>query len=278
MAQGEKISAVGALLRRVDRDRYVTALFAPPERREALLALYAFNYEAARVREMVSEPLLGSIRLQWWRDAIEVIAAGGKLPQHEVGVPLGIAMRDFNLAPARFERLLAAREADLATEPPATLQALEQYAAATGGELAVLALEILGASEAAQAGQHVGTGYALAGLLRAAAFHAGAGRSFIPAELDPGRSALNLKPTPELAHAARAIADVARRHLEKARALKHQVPRAAMPALLIAALAQHWLTILEKSGYDLFAPSVATPDAWRGWRLWRAARGSSYWR
>lgn len=278
MAQGEKISAVGALLRRVDRDRYVTALFAAPDRREALLALYAFNYEVARVREMVSEPLLGSIRLQWWRDAMEAIAAGGKPPQHEVAVPLGIAMRDFNLAPAPFERLLAVREADLATEPPATLHDLEQYAAATGGELAVLALDILGAGEAAQAGRHVGTGYALAGLLRAAAFHARAGRSFIPAELDPGRSALNLKPTPELTGAARSIANAARAHLEKARALKHQVPRAAMPALLIAALAEHWVRLLEKSGYDLFALSLARPDPWRGWRLWRAAHGSRYWR
>src|ERR1041385_2992054 len=61
-------SPLAALCRRHDRDRYQTALFAPADRREALFALYAFNYEIARVREIVSEPMLGQIRLQWWRE------------------------------------------------------------------------------------------------------------------------------------------------------------------------------------------------------------------
>jgi phytoene synthase len=61
------LSAVAELVRRHDRDRYMTALFAPAARREALFALYAFNYEIARVREAVTQPTLGQIRLQWWR-------------------------------------------------------------------------------------------------------------------------------------------------------------------------------------------------------------------
>ncbi|HTV90379.1 MAG TPA: squalene/phytoene synthase family protein, partial [Stellaceae bacterium] len=65
------LSTVAALVRRHDRDRYQTALLAPAEKREALFALYAFNYEIARVRETVREPMLGQIRLQWWREAID---------------------------------------------------------------------------------------------------------------------------------------------------------------------------------------------------------------
>jgi len=41
------------MVRRVDPDRYLTALFAPPARREALFTLYAFNHELARAREVV---------------------------------------------------------------------------------------------------------------------------------------------------------------------------------------------------------------------------------
>ena len=67
----QEYSYCGALLRRHDADRYLTALFAPGERREALFALYAFNLEIARMREAVSEPMMGLIRLQWWRDALE---------------------------------------------------------------------------------------------------------------------------------------------------------------------------------------------------------------
>ena len=70
------LSPLAALVRRHDRDRFQTALFAPAARREALFALYAFNYEIARVRESVREPMLGQIRLQWWREAIDAAFAG----------------------------------------------------------------------------------------------------------------------------------------------------------------------------------------------------------
>ena len=59
-----------ALVRAADRERFLTALFAPADRRNALFALYAFNIEIARVREAVREPLAGEIRLQWWSDAL----------------------------------------------------------------------------------------------------------------------------------------------------------------------------------------------------------------
>jgi phytoene/squalene synthetase len=57
-------------VRRFDRDRYLTALFATPSARADLMALYAFNLEVAKTREMVREPMMGLMRLQWWRDCI----------------------------------------------------------------------------------------------------------------------------------------------------------------------------------------------------------------
>ena len=71
MAESQNLSPLARLVRRHDRDRFLTALFAPAERREDLLALYAFNYEIAKTREVVSEPVLGQIRLQWWRETID---------------------------------------------------------------------------------------------------------------------------------------------------------------------------------------------------------------
>ena len=60
------LRAAGA--RRPTRIGFSPTLFAPAEHRGALFALYAFNLEVARVREVVREPLAGEIRLQWWRD------------------------------------------------------------------------------------------------------------------------------------------------------------------------------------------------------------------
>src|SRR5476651_2510786 len=58
------------LVRKADRDRFLAALFAPAEQRNALAALYAFNVEITRVRELAREPLPGEIRLQWWSEAL----------------------------------------------------------------------------------------------------------------------------------------------------------------------------------------------------------------
>ena len=79
--------AIAALVRRHDPDRFLTALFAPPDRRDALLTLYALNHELARAREVVSEPPLALIRLQWWREVVE-----GAPRRHEVASPLSAAI------------------------------------------------------------------------------------------------------------------------------------------------------------------------------------------
>ena len=57
-------------MREADRDRYLASLFAPAGPRDALFALYAFNVEIARVRELAREPMPGEIRLQWWREVL----------------------------------------------------------------------------------------------------------------------------------------------------------------------------------------------------------------
>jgi len=58
------------LLRAGDKDRWLASLFAPADRRPHLHALYAFNLEIARVRELAREAMAGEIRLQWWREVL----------------------------------------------------------------------------------------------------------------------------------------------------------------------------------------------------------------
>src|SRR5215472_11726653 len=115
------LSAAAALVRQHDRDRFQTALFAPRDKREALFALYAFNYEIARIRETVHEPMLGQIRLQWWREAIDAAYGDASPRRHEVVEPLTAAIRAHSLNRAHFDRLIDARERDLNEAPPETL-------------------------------------------------------------------------------------------------------------------------------------------------------------
>ncbi|HZB93823.1 MAG TPA: phytoene/squalene synthase family protein, partial [Stellaceae bacterium] len=246
---------LGRMLRRHDHDRFLTTLFAPADARPALLALYAFNFEVAKTREVVSEPMLGRIRLQWWRDSLDEIYAGAAPRRHEVIEPLAAAIRERALTRSHFAMLIDARERDLDDAPPESLEALEGYAEASSAPLVLLALEALGQSGAAAeaAGRAVGTGYALTGLLRAVPVHARAKRLYLPralaeaAGLDIDRGLFELRPSPALSRVVERVAARATSHLDKARALAPQVPRAALPALLPAVLARADLARLKRA-------------------------------
>jgi phytoene synthase len=237
-------------VRRFDHDRYLTCMFAPAARRGDLFALYAFNLEIAKTAEMVSEAAL---------------------------MALAAAVRRCGLEREPFERLIEARALDLAGTAPATLAALEAYAEDTSAGLMHLALQVLDArgAEAAAAGRHVGIAWGLTGLLRAVPFHAAAKRLYLPRELtaaaglEPG-DLFELRSGPALCRVSEQMAGRAREHLAAARALKAQVPKRALPVLLLARLASQALASLEKAGYDPFDPSVQAPHPGRVWRLWWA--------
>jgi phytoene synthase len=276
------VPTLAAELRRHDRDRYQTALFAAGERRDALFALYAFNYEVARIREYVREPMLGLIRLQWWRDALDEIYAGKQPRRHEVATPLGAAIAAHHLSKSHFTALLDARTLDMAEAPPESLAALEDYAAATAGALNLLALEVLGVGDAraAEAARAAGIAYALAGLLAAAPFHARRRRVYLPPELtnrhgvDLERSLFALKSSPALADVARDIAAHARHHLDEARRQRGAIPRAAMPVLLQSVLAERRLKQLDAADHNLYDPRLAAEDTLQSLRLvWASLRG-----
>jgi len=276
-ATAGRVSPLAALVHRHDRDRYQTALFAPADRREALFALYAFNYEIARVREIITQPMLGQIRLQWWREIIDAAFAGAPPRQHEIAEPLAAVIGGHRLTRAHFDRIIDTRERDLADEPPATLAALEDYAEGTAATLLYLALEVIGVTDPAAHGsaREVGIGYALAGLLRAKPFHARAGRCYIPADLAE-RAGLDLqdyvalRDTPALRAAAKEIANAAAGHLQAARRNRREVPRKALAALLPAVITDRFLARLKQAHYNPFAPELTAPDPLQSWRLFAA--------
>ena len=76
MTEQSGLSGIAAFARRHDPDRFLCAIFAPAERREALFTLIAYNHELARAREAAKTPLLALMRLQWWRDVVDDAAAG----------------------------------------------------------------------------------------------------------------------------------------------------------------------------------------------------------
>ena len=279
MASRETLSASARAVRQQDRDRFTTVLFAPADRREALFDLYAFNLEIARVRELVREPMLGRIRLQWWRDSLDKVYAGA-----DGGSPLARSLGEVivrhSLARAEFESLLSARELDMDDEPPADLPALEAYAEGSSATLTRLALTVLGGEGAGAmaAARHVGIAWALTGLLRAVPFHAAQRRLYLPRDLlDRHGVDINQvlagKGGEGLALVAGAVAAEARRHLAEARSLRRSVPKPALPALLTAPLAEGYLAGLAKAGCNLFDGNWSAPRPRPLGLVWAMATG-----
>lgn len=227
-------------VRRHDPDRFLTALFAPSDRRGALLALYAFNHELARAREAVSEPALAMIRLQWWREVVE-----GTEKRHEVATPLTAAIRAGALARHDLLDLIDAREIEAEAAIP-TLQAWRDYIGGTAGGLAVAAARLLGAPEPERL-RPLGAAYGVAGLLRSVPAQARQGRCLLPEDMlaEQGLSPDAVVGRPDAA----ALAPVQARLLAEGRAWLNQgrglnLPRAAIAAALPAILARRDLTRL----------------------------------
>jgi phytoene synthase len=270
-----------ALVRAADKDRFLASLFAPAEHRGALHALYAFNVEIARVREVVREPLAGEIRLQWWTDVLRG-AGRGEVDAHPVAAGLLAAMARYSLPVEPLEALIAARRFDLYDEPMRTLAELEGYAAGASSGLIALAAQILSSGREPDIdalARHAGLAHAMAGLLKAFAIHAARGQLFVPLEVLDRHGAdrqdvASGQATPELRAALAELRLCARRHLAAARDLIATAPSAVMPALLPVALAGPTLARMERRDYDPFAP-IEIAQWRRQWLIWRAARRPS---
>ena len=240
---------LGASVRAADPDRYFSALFAPAPLRPLLFALYAFNHEVARVAETVREPMLGAIRLEWWRETVEG-AANGAPRNHDVARGLAALFATGRVALGDFESLIAARSFDSSAGHFADFAALETYLDATGGGLMRLAIRILGgnpdlAKEAALA-------YGLTGLLRSLPFHNARHKLYLPLDL---LAALHLTPE-EFFHPEAMIRGWMRWRIRRRCApgiifsppAKARAPAPALPALLPAALVPLYL---KRLGYEV---------------------------
>ena len=268
------LSPCGRLVRQHDRDRYLLTLFVPRAAREALFSLYAFNNEVARVRDRVSELIIGRMRLQWWRDCLDEIYGEGPVRRHEVATPLADVIRAHDLPRAPFDRLVDARDAALERERFQTMGDLTDHAAATAAPLFGLAFATLGwrDEQAACVAESLGIAWALTGTIRAIPFVARERRCDLPGDLaarhglDIG-DVLELRSPPALAALVRDLAEEAGRHLAAARSAGGRVPRGARAVLLSATLADLHLRRLASTGWNPFDARVAETPGSAVWRL-----------
>jgi phytoene synthase len=270
---------VEALVRERDPDRYYAALFAPQGRRPHLHALHAFSSEIARVRESVSSPMPGEIRLQWWRDVI----SGD--PRGDAGAnPVAAALMDTvarcELPPAALLDLIDARVFDLYDDPMPGQSELDGYLGETASALIRLGALVLAEGDdpgSADAAGHAGLAWGITGLLRALPWHARNGQVYVPGDVlarhGVTRDDIVLgRGGPGFVASLADMRRLAREHMAHVAALREGIPPAVAPAFLVLALVPGYLAAMEQPGYDAFRTLIDRP-AWRKLiTLWRAAR------
>ena len=238
----ELLNATHEALKQADPDRCRAALMAPEQGRDDLLILYAFHYELSKVPDVTSEPMLGQIRYQWWREAIDEIYGGREVRRHEISTPLAEMLLRCDVPRFWIDRLIDGRARDLDPEPFVDMAAARDYARQTSGQLMQIAVKILG-GEPGEAVLKAGEAWGLTGLARSYSYY-------------HDRILQNL-----------AFADLVKGAGDSYAAARGQSSADVFPALAYAALIPKFLARMTRSGFDPIVDKVAYGPLSKQFRL-----------
>jgi phytoene synthase len=274
----QRFEVCATRVRESDKDRFLATLFAPERHRGPLFVLYAFDAEISEVRDRITSPMPGEVRLQWWRDVLTETERG-YAAANPIALGLREVVRQYALPVPVLLDLIDAHAFDLYNQPMPTLGALQAYAAATSATVIRLATSVL--NDGAEPGdeeafRHAGMVSTLTWLLRRLGVHSSRGQRYLPndvlarhgaqpAELRAGQVSDKLR------FVLAGLRALAGSHLA---ALKNEgtgVPEQMVPAFLPVSLAPLTLAAMERANTNPFRPPLVLP--WqRQWALWRAAR------
>jgi phytoene synthase len=257
------------VLRDSDRDRYLASLILPSEARDAVASLFAFNADVASIRERVSGPAPGEIRLQWWNDALSG-QGHGSVRQNPLADALLDTLARYDLPAGTLLRLVGARRFDLYDDPMPDLETFEGYAGETASTLLQLSAMILNDGSTIDSGDasgHLGVAQAIIGHLRSFGYVSSQGRIMLPWSIFEANGVREGEifggVDSEGLHAALGqMAELAEGHLRKAKDAIAALPAGLRPVFAILPVLEAQLRLWKRRGTSPFAPSSEEPD-WR---------------
>jgi 15-cis-phytoene synthase len=267
-------------LKELDQSAYLACLFVPEQKRDAFAALQGFAAELKRIPMLVSEPLPGEIRLQWWRDVVAGDRAG-EAESHPVASALLNAITEYRLPIAPLDAMAEARIFDLYHDPMPDIAALETYIGETQAaliQLSCLVLDPANAFKIAEASGYAGMAIGIANVLRQLPKATSRQRMFIPATLlnAVGCTSEQIFDGDEAARgrAVTALVALGREHLKTFKRLAKSVTPQLRPAFLAAALCEPIFRKAEQLGAKAFVSEVTLPPLLTPIRFaYRAMRG-----
>lgn len=268
------------LVRRRDHEHFLTNLLLPKEIRSAAFVLRALNAEVSSVRDQVSDPNLGRMRLLFWKDTIRAIYAEdkGAVPKHPVAIELESVVHKHQLSRDLLERLITSRENRLTDKPFLNIQEVEKYSEDSVSSLNYLILETYFKKEenqniikghARHVANHLGKAEGIVTMIRAVPHNASRRLVVLPSDL-MGTHKISSESVirgsaaddEKFRHIVEVLAAKAEEHLENARFRQKFLSREEKLMMLPSVIVDSYLSRLEKAKCNVFDPALQKRDSW----------------
>jgi phytoene synthase len=161
---------------------YYSFLFLPPERRQAITALYAFCREVDDVVDECHDVQLAQTKLEWWRGEASRVYAG--TPTHPVCLALKDVVTRFDLPREQLLEIIDGMEMDLTQTRYLDFKALQLYCYRVASVVGLLAAEIFGHEDrqTLRYAHDLGLALQLTNIIRDVGEDARRGRIYLPIE------------------------------------------------------------------------------------------------
>ena len=256
---------------------YYSFLFLPPERRQAITALYAFCREVDDVVDETSDPQVAHTTLDWWRKEVARLLAGE--PTHPVAKALQPHLQAYGLSGEHLLAVIDGMAMDLTQTRYLDFKALERYCWHVASVVGLMSARIFGITDerTLQYAEKLGLAFQLTNIIRDVGEDARRGRIYLPiSELQqfevPASDILNAKHSDRFERLMQFQTERAQRYYDEAFALLPKQDRRAQRAgLIMAAIYRALLEEIARDRFHVLQHKISlTPlrKLWLAWKTW----------
>lgn len=257
---------------------YYSFMFLPPQKRQAITALYAFCREVDDAVDDIADPEVAARTLNWWRQEVEQTFNG--TPTHPVGQALQTALQHFELHQEYLLEIIDGMEMDLYQKSYPAFKHLALYCHRVASVVGLLAAEIFGYQnrKTLNYAEKLGLAFQLTNIIRDVREDAERGRIYLPEE-DMQRfnvcreDILALQQTAELTALLEFEAERARSFYREAKAALPEEDRFHQrTGLIMSAIYEATLDELQRDSFQVMAHRISLTPLRKLWLAWTTAR------
>ena len=257
---------------------YYSFLFLPEDKRQAIIALYAFCREVDDVVDNTSDINLARTKLAWWRSEIDNMYQ--HQPTHPVTQALAPVLKEIDLPRIHMLEVIQGMEMDLETHNYADFEQLKIYCYHAASSVGLLSARIFGYQQEStlQYAQDLGMAFQLTNIIRDVYEDAQRGRFYLPAdELEKfgvsQTDILQQRYTESFYKLMRFQAERAHSYYEQAFQYLAETDRYAQRAgIVMSAIYRTLLQEIENDGFKVLSHRTSLPPLRKLWLAWRTLR------